>query len=94
MTKKTYNIWKYNRTLRSPTGPWSLMGAVKAADEHEALQIAKSCYGTNEVFGIYEGLVDQPLNMSTTSHEQDTLLERAKNIAVCPELLEKERKNK
>ena len=53
--KKTWNIWVYNKEAKGPTGPWQFGCAVLAKDEGEAMEIARSRFGLNDKYMVYEG---------------------------------------
>lgn len=53
---KTFNIWKYRKEGMGPTGPWEFAGAVLAADSDSAMLTAKSRFGLEGRYNVYEGV--------------------------------------
>ncbi len=53
---KTFNIWMYIDSRKSPTGPWQYIAAIKAEDAESALQTARSRYGLSRQYQVYEGI--------------------------------------
>ena len=51
----TYNVWRSNPAIKSPTGPWEYAAAVVAKSEEEAVKCAQQRYGAG-FYKAYPGL--------------------------------------
>ena len=51
----TYNIWRLNKSIKSPTGPWEYVAAVVASSEEDAIKCAQQRYGAG-AYKAYAGL--------------------------------------
>ena len=52
---KTFNVWKLVEHEARPTGPWQFQSAVLARNEKDAIETAKSRYGLDGEYKVYEG---------------------------------------